>query len=446
MKFPSIGSLASTSISILGMTNSVADALEMMLIDEHRNMIVRDVDCYRVLSISDVLCIQNNAIDVKQPLSELNLPKIPMIDKDKNVLETMRFLNDSVEYICAVNSDGSLFGLVTHTDITHSINPETLMENYRLVDYLKSKHHLTWVNKDAVTSVVLKMMLKERLDNVIIVDGEIPIGILTPKDIIRLIKEKSSLELEVSVHMSTPVETINHTASIKEALGLIKKMHYKRVVVVDNMGALTGVITQKELISLTYERWSRIMYECQEELSEINNILQDENREYQRMASTDPLTGLYNRYRFSELYVSSQMMMLQQKSPLSLLLLDIDHFKQINDNHGHNVGDQALIAIAEVLLKTVRSTDIVCRWGGEEFIILLPNVDLTNASVLAEKVRNNIEELSIDVVGTVTTCVGVSEVRNTTSMHDVIDRADKALYLAKHSGRNCVKTEFDHSK
>ena len=113
-------------------------------------------------------------------------------------------------------------------------------------------------------------------------------------------------------------------------------------------------------------------------------------------------------------------------------------YKKVNDSHGRNIGDQVLIQISHALLKTLRNIDIVCRWGGEEFIVLLPTANLENAAALAQKLRTY-----IDVVGRVTASFGVSQVVEGDEMQDAIGRADKVLYLAKNSGKNCVKTELD---
>ena len=243
--------------------------------------------------------------------------------------------------------------------------------------------------------------------------------------------------------MSTPVDTIHKDSSIKEALAFVKLKHYKRVIAVDENGVLSGIVTQKELISLTYSRWAMLMNEYQKELIEINMILENKNREYETMASTDSLTGLYNRYKFEELYLSSYKAMLQRHNDLSIILLDIDFFKKVNDDYGHNIGDQVLIQISHALIKTLRNVDIVCRWGGEEFIALLPTANLENASILAEKLRIHLDRLQIDLVGNVTASFGVAQVVEGDAMEDAIARADKALYLAKNSGRNCVKTELE---
>ena len=135
--------------------------------------------------------------------------------------------------------------------------------------------------------------------------------------------------------------------------------------------------------------------------------------------------------------------MVQRDNEMSIIILDIDFFKKVNDRYGHNVGDKVLIQVAHSLLKTLRNIDVICRWGGEEFLALLPTASLENASLLAEKLRAYIESLEIDIVGGVTVSFGVAQVINGESMEDVIERADKALYLAKNSGRNCVRTELD---
>lgn len=444
MKFPLISSIASTSVITIDSRRSVAEAMDMMLKHDHRNVIVEDDGCYRILTIVDILNIQKSDSNINVLLSELDLLQIPRITKNKNVLDTLEYLNNDLEFICVVNSDNSLYGLVTHTDITSNIDPHTLMENYRLMDLLKLRHEVKSLTKDTATAIVIEEMINHSLDNVIIVENMKPIGILTTKDILRLIRNKSDVQVAVSNYMTSPIDTIHENSLIKEALELVKEKHYKRVVVVNDEDVLVGIITQRELISLSYDRWATMMNEHQEELSEINSILEHENKEYKILASKDSLTGLYNRDKFSELYMSSYLTMTQRENAMSMLLLDIDLFKKINDTHGHNMGDKVLIQISNTLLKNVRSNDIVCRWGGEEFLILLPTINLEDASILAKKLKTHIEEMKIDAVGKITASFGVAEIVIGEKMKNVIDRADKALYLAKHSGRNCVKTELDN--
>jgi diguanylate cyclase (GGDEF)-like protein len=414
-----------------------------MLENEHRNIIVKDINDFYIMSIIDVLNIQTKEVNTDIPLCDLQLFKIPTINKDKNILDTLEYLNNSIEYICVINDDNSLYGLVTHTDITSNIDPDTLMDNYRLQDFLKLGRRMKWVHKDEKIVFLLKDMVNNFYDNVVVVEDLKPIGIFTTKDIMSLIKNKIDLDVAIKEYMSSPVDSINKNSSVREALAFIKERHYKRVIVIDDEGSLSGIISQKELISLTYSKWAMLMKEYQDELSEINLMLQNKNIEYENIASTDALTGLYTRHKFFQLYLSSYTSMVQRHNYMSLILVDIDYFKKVNDVYGHNAGDKTLVQVAHTLLKILRNVDVVCRWGGEEFLIMLPTADMEHAIFIAQKLRVSIEELSIDVVGNVTASFGVSQVREGEEMQDAIDRADKALYLAKDSGRNCVKCEMD---
>ncbi len=443
MKFPVLSDIASTTVVSVNIDDSASKAIEQMLKYEHRHVVVIGGNSNYIISVIDVLTLQENKITLDTPLSNLKLQEIPSINKNKNVLDTLEYLNDSVEYICVTNDDGTLYGVLTHTDITSNIDPETLMDNYKLQDFLKLGRRMKWVSKDEKISKLISDMVDSAYDNVIVIDDLRPIGIFTTKDIIMLIKAEVDLNVAVEVHMSKPVDSIQKNSSIKEALTFIKKNHYKRVVVVDDDGKLAGVISQKKLISLTYSKWAILMKEHQEELSEINALLQDQNKEYETIASKDSLTGLYNRRKFSNLYLSSFLAFKQRHNEMSLIMLDIDYFKKVNDICGHNVGDKVLVKVAHTVLKTLRNIDIVCRWGGEEFIALLPTASLENATILAEKIRANIEELEIDLVGHISASFGVAQVSENDEMQALINRADKALYLAKESGRNCVKTQND---
>jgi len=443
MKFPLISDIATTSVISVNISNSISDAIDIMLKSTHRDVIVIDKDSFKIFTILDVLNIRKQELNLDIKLQDLDLATIPTIDKNQNILDTLEYLNTSIEYICVLNNDNSLYGLITHTDITTNIDPDTLMDNYRLSDFLKLGRRMKWVKRDTKTSLLLDDMIHNSFDNVVVVENMKPIGILTTKDVMALIKSNQSLELPIDNFMSSPVDTIVKQSSIKEALIFIKEKHYKRVVVVEENGDLAGIISQKELISLTYSKWAVLMKEYQSELHEINSILENKNREYETRASTDSLTGLYNRYKFSELYISSYQSMCQRHNQMSLIILDIDFFKKVNDTYGHNVGDKVLVQVSHSLLKILRNIDIVCRWGGEEFLVLLPTASLENAYKLAEKLRIFIEELQIDIVGSITVSLGVANVKEGKSMEEIIAKADSALYLAKDSGRNCVKTELD---
>jgi diguanylate cyclase (GGDEF)-like protein/PAS domain S-box-containing protein len=160
--------------------------------------------------------------------------------------------------------------------------------------------------------------------------------------------------------------------------------------------------------------------------------------ELTRLAVTDPLTGLWNRRHTSELLAADLAQAQRHGQALSLLMLDIDHFKSINDTHGHQTGDQVLIEVAELLRDHVRATDVVGRWGGEEFAILLRYCGLPDAVVTAEKLRRRIAELAFRRLGSVSVSIGAAELQENDELASWISRADAALYQAKRSGRNSV--------
>ena len=165
--------------------------------------------------------------------------------------------------------------------------------------------------------------------------------------------------------------------------------------------------------------------------------------ELKRQASTDPLTRLFNRRYFM---AEGEYVLEQARTsgePLSVIAIDIDHFKAVNDTHGHNVGDLVLVEVASVFRQFSRDRDLVARFGGEEFVILLPGADLAEAFGCAERIRNAVEAMIIDggdgLVVQVTVSVGVAEVNPLLeSVEGAVKRADRSLYEAKAGGRNRV--------
>ena len=166
--------------------------------------------------------------------------------------------------------------------------------------------------------------------------------------------------------------------------------------------------------------------------------LMEENKSLAIEASTDPLTGIANRrFLFEELEQLVNPHIRIQR-PLSIILFDIDNFKQFNDDYGHLAGDEVLRQVAKVLDQSIRGFDTVGRYGGEEFLIILPNTDYAKALRAAERARQSIEALVIDGLPRVTISGGVAQREENESIETMIDRADQSLYQAKNSGRNQV--------
>ena len=171
--------------------------------------------------------------------------------------------------------------------------------------------------------------------------------------------------------------------------------------------------------------------------------LQDSNHKLSQMAIHDVMTGTFNRGHVQELLRQEVARFTRYRQPMCVLLLDIDHFKQVNDRYGHALGDVVLREMSVAALAVLREGDIYGRWGGEEFIAVLPNIGLPGALEAAERLRTDIAALQIPIAAqgasiSITVSIGVSEVQDGESAEDLVARADAALYQAKASGRNCV--------
>ncbi|HEU5283751.1 MAG TPA: GGDEF domain-containing protein [Burkholderiales bacterium] len=166
-------------------------------------------------------------------------------------------------------------------------------------------------------------------------------------------------------------------------------------------------------------------------------------REYEQAAKTDLLTGMYNRRWMEETFPRQIARSRRSSQPLALLMADIDHFKRLNDRHGHTTGDQVLKAVAQKLSETLRPTDLNVRYGGEEFVALLPGAGADSATAAAERLRRAIEQADYSAIDPaarlkVTVSIGVAVLRNGDALEHLIERADAALYRAKAAGRNRV--------
>jgi diguanylate cyclase (GGDEF)-like protein len=161
--------------------------------------------------------------------------------------------------------------------------------------------------------------------------------------------------------------------------------------------------------------------------------------QFEEMSIHDPLTGLKNRRYFVDIFHQECARSLRRQEALTLLFLDLDHFKRVNDDHGHHFGDIALQETGRFLKQQCRPYDTVVRWGGEEFIILLRATDEPTAISFSERIRIGIQtELNPDLPFSMTISIGLAQYQDNDTLEDLTDRADKALYHAKQTGRNKV--------
>ncbi|MBR3458764.1 MAG: GGDEF domain-containing protein, partial [Selenomonadaceae bacterium] len=166
--------------------------------------------------------------------------------------------------------------------------------------------------------------------------------------------------------------------------------------------------------------------------------LESANRKLAMLASQDRLTEIFNRGEIEQRLKLSVRGMREMGKPLSVIMLDLDNFKSINDTFGHEMGDLVLKTAARVLRENIRASDAAGRWGGEEFLVVLPGAALESAVEVAERIRETLSSKSLLPDRQVTASLGVAEVREGEEYKPFYQRLDANLYTAKHSGKNCV--------
>ena len=441
MFIPQAKDIATRRIVSININNTIEAAFNKMLESEHRDIIVEDEKTYYLFEALDTVHLYEMKIDFTDSLHTLALHKLTLVTKETSVLDLLPFVKQDIRYIGVTESDGNLYGLITNTDIVSAIDPQTLMHNYTVEDFilLKQKDKSEYISPEMTTQEAFERMYKNRQSYILIVKDYKALGILTTKDFIHLIKRNEDLSQPVTAYMSSPVVTVHKNNTLYQTLSLLQEKQIQRVAAVDDNGKLLYVIGQKELITLSYSKWINFLEMKEKELQNHNTQLQAEKEKFKHLATKDKLTGLFNRVQLDQFFTTSENIMDNTENAISVIMLDIDHFKKVNDTYGHLTGDNVLKELAATLIKSTRASDIIIRWGGEEFIILLFSAHLQTAVKIAQTLRKKIEEIDVVDLPKFTVSLGVAEVLRNESLEDVITKVDTLLYKAKKLGRNRVE-------
>lgn len=262
-----------------------------------------------------------------------------------------------------------------------------------------------------------------------------------------------TLIILISLYIFVPNRVV--LSNVGAAFGILGTIYCIALLDVEStlLVGLTFVLAFPAIIGyaagLRLQKGQRQQYALFTETVRVNQALQEEIKRREQLelelklqATTDPLTGLFNRRQYESLFQRELERVRRHAVALSLCVVDLDHFKKINDEHGHDAGDQVLKQVSRLFVDTLRNTDIVGRFGGEEFILLLPDTDLRCALLVLGRLRERLQSACVLTEGLslqVTATFAVTEVTNQdVCIEDVIRRADRALYDGKKSGRNCV--------
>jgi len=267
----------------------------------------------------------------------------------------------------------------------------------------------------------------------LICQDERPMGIITERDIVRLFasqaggKELKDIPVE-SVMTHQPI-CVDGDSDLADALELAKSRNLRHLPITDSTDRLVGIVTLTDMVKAYLAS------------IEVNKTLTDENQKLHVLSIEDPLTGLPNR-RAMEIDIRHAAAVSQRRSePYAVALIDIDYFKKYNDHYGHQAGDDALIHVAHTLRDNKRESDKLFRYGGEEFLLLMPYTQLPGAAVAARRLLKNISDTRFDhsesPFGYLTISVGVA-CNSSEYWEAVVELADSALYDAKKKGRDTV--------
>lgn len=337
--------------------------------------------------------------------------RILFIDDDANLLEGFR---------------RSLHGRRNEWELSFSSSPD---EAIRLLEKEIFDIVILDVMMPKLTGLDLLEKWHDRIQN-----GEFAVVMMTgldDKDIKRRALDLGAIDL-----LNKPVQIENMTARIDN---LLRMKSYR-----DSLLQRT-----EELNALN----QRLMMEIkarekvEDDLRNVNAELVGKNELLEELAIHDQLTGLHNRRFFDDKLEEYTRLCLRAKQPLSCIMLDLDHFKPVNDNYGHQSGDYVLKTLASAISEIVRTTDVLARYGGEEFILLLPYTKLVDGLILAEKLRALVEETEFEFENhhlSITISLGISELmEDEYDSFSLVSRADRALYCAKENGRNLVCSQDD---
>ncbi|HNT53674.1 MAG TPA: diguanylate cyclase [Anaerolineaceae bacterium] len=223
-----------------------------------------------------------------------------------------------------------------------------------------------------------------------------------------------------------------------QILGVISIQSYQPNIYTDEHIRLLQTISVQAAIAVEHARLFDAARQAREETEAANRRLQSALQQMETLASTDKLTGAFNRRKFDEIIGPELQRAQRYQTPLALIIFDADHYKQFNDRYGHHMGDAVLGKLAQIVMSVIRASDMLIRWGGDEFIILSPGIGLEQGGELADRLRQAISRHHFPISEAVTISLGVTAYRPGDTPDALVRRADDALYRAKAQGRNCV--------
>ncbi len=305
--------------------------------------------------------------------------------------------------------------------------------------------------------VVIKQMSEQGRSCVVIVHGKKPVGIITERDLVKILAQSLSIyptrSFVAADFMTASPICIQHTAGLFEALVITRSCRIRHLPVIDDKDELVGILSQGDIAGAHFqaiEQQRQIIEEQREiierQIQSRTSELTKANQELKALSLQDALMGIGNRRAMEVDVQYPHSNAIRKERPYCVALLDVDYFKKYNDHYGHQAGDEALKQLADTTQGSIRSTDRLYRYGGEELLLLLPETELDAAKEVVGRVLSSLEQAAIEHVesplGHLTISAGISAMTDFTSGNDgwqqYLQQADERLYAAKSEGRNRV--------
>ncbi|MEE9401824.1 MAG: diguanylate cyclase [Desulfobacteria bacterium] len=446
-------------------------------------------------------------------------------------------VENNIRRLLVVDSSDNFLGVVTQQELLNCLEEDFYRSSLKVKHLFDQLKDLVSVARNDSVTEVLKKMVEHNISAVPILENDIAVGIITEKDVLKLANDNVSFQEPVGKYMSSPVTFANPETRLIDVVKTMNTEHIRRVVVEDVDGLAAGMITNRDLVrnfegdyneflerKLRYskevlnllpemlfevidtgddqlvvwandkvlsrfgreiidepvtqlvpsQRWHDICRTLREqnkiedvrfkkdkciyefsgfylpldrktEKGRIQLLLRDITEEV-TLATTDPLTSIYNRRYMNEFLAKEAERSRRTDRGFAVSITDVDDFKRINDTFGHLSGDIVLKKIVRAMISCTREYDTVGRYGGEEFLIILPEIDKQTATLVCNRLRRNIEELEIEVMEgdkiTVTASFGIASFQEDGVLpEDLLVKADERLYKAKREGKNLVVFE-----
>ncbi len=388
---------------------------------------------------------EENKDDIDLIVSDINMPKMDGL----SMCEAIKKINNEIPLvITSAHNDTNFLRRSIEIGVnTYAMKPIDL---YQLIEsIIKAMEPIILKRKLIELNLSLESKIEQEISKIkSILDAQDNIIIVTNREKITNVNKKF-LDFfgikDFDKFISTKKDIFDF---FQEEFGFITKeqinkqeswiKYIKELHEIDRIVKIKGINQEEKIFAINVDYYDNKEDYYVFSLTDITKLKEKSNLlEYQ--ASHDKLTGLFNRNRFDELYSKEIKRAKRYNNDLSLIIFDIDNFKMINDNYGHQIGDEVLKEMAKIILNNVREQDINVRWGGEEFLILLPQTNLLGASTVANKIRSSVET---NVFTSNSLCItasfGVTQLLENDDESSLIARSDKFLYEAKKSGKNKV--------